>query len=244
VARTFGLAHKLMAAVGLGTTCLAMADVAPARADPPAVARSAQTLVALQRAHDAFSRPNHRSDRLASVKPRRPITGGRTVLPVVDRTTGANGGVWLRVMLPGRPNGQTGWISARFTRLAQTPWRLRVDTSKRRVTVFRYGRRVRSFRAVVGKRSTPTPWGRFFVEETVQLDPDRTGAPFALALSARSTVLQRFDGGPGQIALHGMGNIGGELGTAASHGCLRLDRRSISWLAARIGPGVPVTITG
>ena len=55
-------------------------------------------------------------------------------------------------------------------------------------------------------------------------------------------MLQQFDGGPGQIALHGLGSVGGVPGTAVSHGCMRLSRRDISWLADRIGPGVPVTI--
>ena len=63
------------------------------------------------------------------------------------------------------------------------------------------------------------------------------GGPFALALSARSNVLQEFEGGPGQIALHGRENLGGTLGTAESHGCIRLDTASIDWLAARIDPG-------
>lgn len=69
------------------------------------------------------------------------------------------------------------------------------------------------------------------------------GAPFALALSARSNVLQEFAGGDGQVALHGLANIGGVLGSAVSHGCVRLDNGAMRWLAARIGPGVPVTIT-
>ena len=34
------------------------------------------------------------------------------------------------------------------------------------------------------------------------------------------------------------------MGTAASHGCVRLDTAAISWLGKRIGPGVPVTIKG
>ena len=72
--------------------------------------------------------------------------------------------------------------------------------------------------------------------------PGSAGGPFALALSARSNVLQEFDGGPGQIGLHGVANLGGTPGTAVSHGCVRLDNPSISWLAARIAPGVPVTI--
>lgn len=62
-------------------------------------------------------------------------------------------------------------------------------------------------------------------------------------MSARSNVFQEFDGGPGQVALHGVNNIGGTLGTAESHGCIRLATSSISWLAWRIDPGVPVTIT-
>ena len=73
--------------------------------------------------------------------------------------------------------------------------------------------------------------------------PGAAGAPFALALSARSNALQVFEGGPGQIAIHGVANLGGMLGTAISHGCVRLANRSVRWLAARIGPGVPVTIT-
>ena len=32
------------------------------------------------------------------------------------------------------------------------------------------------------------------------------------------------------------------LGHAESHGCVRLATSSIEWLAARIGPGTPVTI--
>ena len=75
------------------------------------------------------------------------------------------------------------------------------------------------------------------------MPPSSPGAPFALALSARSDVLQEFAGGPGQIAIHGVANLAGTPGTAVSHGCVRLADRDIRWLAARIAPGVPVTIT-
>jgi lipoprotein-anchoring transpeptidase ErfK/SrfK len=56
-------------------------------------------------------------------------------------------------------------------------------------------------------------------------------------------VLQEFEGGPGQIAIHGLANLGGTLGTAMSHGCVRLADGGISWLASHIRPGVPLTIT-
>ena len=70
----------------------------------------------------------------------------------------------------------------------------------------------------------------------------KPGGPFALALSGRSNVLQEFDGGPGQVALHGVANLGGTPGTAVSHGCVRLTNRQITWMAARIEPGVAVSI--
>jgi lipoprotein-anchoring transpeptidase ErfK/SrfK len=95
---------------------------------------------------------------------------------------------------------------------------------------------------VIGKPGTPTPRGTFFVEENVRLPAARPGGPFALALSARSAVLQEFDGGPGQIALHGLRHLEGRPGTAVSHGCVRLADADITWLADRLGPGVPVTI--
>ncbi|MHB8694179.1 MAG: L,D-transpeptidase [Solirubrobacteraceae bacterium] len=95
---------------------------------------------------------------------------------------------------------------------------------------------------MVGKPSTPTPTGEYFVEENIILGAGGLGGPFALATSDRSNVFQQFDGGPGQIALHGLDNLGGQLGTAESRGCIRLADSAITWLAARIGPGTPVTI--
>jgi len=226
------LALAASSAAAAGTTYAASAPTAPA----------VQRLAVLERAHDVFVAPDRDAERRTRVARRRPITGVVTVLPVLREVTGAGGVRWLRVLLPGRPNGASGWITARATRRGTTEWRIRASLASRRVTVFHRGRAVRTFRAVIGARETPTPRGRFFVEENVRLGPSRAGAPYALALSARSGVLQEFDGGPGQIALHGLGGVGGVLGTAASHGCLRLGDRAITWLSRRIVPGTPVTI--
>ena len=149
--------------------------------------------------------------------------------------------------LPGRALGggsppRTGWIGAAGTRPLVTVWHIVVEVASERVVVYRAGRPLRSYRAIVGKSSTPTPRGHYFVEETVRLPASQPGAPYALATSARSNVLQEFEGGPGQIALHGLDNLAGQLGTAVSHGCIRLADSAITWLAGRIGPGVPVTI--
>jgi lipoprotein-anchoring transpeptidase ErfK/SrfK len=205
------------------------------------VVRPVQVLATLLTTHRVGSAPTAHSSRLATVRAWRPITGGPTVLPVVARVT-RGGAQWLRVRVPGRPNGLKGWIAKRGTVLSSTSWQVVVRTSSRRVRVFRHGRLVRTFAAIVGKPSTPTPHGRFFVEESVRMLPGSAGGPFALALSARSNVLQEFEGGPGQIAIHGVANLGGTPGTAISHGCVRLSNRSITWLVARIGPGTPVAI--
>jgi lipoprotein-anchoring transpeptidase ErfK/SrfK len=229
----------LLMTVSLGVACADAGTVSPGTS----TATRVQELALLGSAHAAMSEPNSHSTTVEVVGARRPLTAERTALPVLGHKTAADGVRWLRVLLPGRPNGHTSWIEKRATARAVTKWSIVVTTGDRRVTVYLSGRAVRTFKAVVGKPSTPTPLGRFFVEEAIQLRPADVGAPFALALSARSTVLQEFDGGPGQIALHGLSNVGGVLGTAVSHGCIRLDNGAMRWLVARIGPGVPVTIT-
>jgi lipoprotein-anchoring transpeptidase ErfK/SrfK len=232
----------LAAVLALGATATANASVTPQHRGGATV-KGAQQLAILSHDTGAFLAPGPATARVTELSDLRPITGERTVLPVIARATGPRGLRWLEVLLPGRPNGHTGWIQRRATTTSFTRWRISVRLSTRTVTIFYAGRLTKTFSAVVGKPSTPTPTGRFFVEENVPLDSRQSGAPFALALSARSNALREFDGGPGQIALHGIENIGGIPGTAVSHGCIRLDTPTITWLAARISPGVPVTIT-
>lgn len=204
--------------------------------------QATQELVVLHKAHSVHQSPAAGSPQVAVLAARRPITGEQTTVPVIARSIASGGARWLQVMLPGRPDGSTGWISQQDTRALVTAWSIVVDLATRRVNVYNDAQRTRSFQAVIGKPSTPTPTGQFFVEETLRMSAGEAGGPFALALSARSNALQEFEGGPGQIAIHGRENLGGTLGAAASHGCIRLATASINWLAARIGPGTPVTI--
>ena len=57
-------------------------------------------------------------------------------------------------------------------------------------------------------------------------------------------VIQEFDGGPGQIALHGRHGalLGDPLGTARSHGCVRFDNDVIRVLAGRLPNGTPIEV--
>jgi len=224
-------------AIGAGGVLAAPLAVAGSRVAP------SQPLVVLLHDHVARSAPSGQAGRVEAVAAHRPLTRSRTVLPVLGRASSPKDGSWLRVRLPGRPNGHAGWISTKRTRQTSTPWRLQVALSARRVTVYRGGHVRRQFRAVIGKPSTPTPRGAFFIEEALALSPYETGGPFALATSARSNVFQEFEGGPGQIGIHGTNNLSGAPGSAASHGCIRLRPRAITWLARRIGAGVPLTVT-
>jgi hypothetical protein len=221
----------------LSLAALTAAGTTSASGGGVAVQRT-QELAALVSSHRIRAAPRATAPLLGVVPAVTPITHDRTVLPVL-----AHHGGWLKVRLPGRPNSHTGWITRRATLQWVTNWHLVVNRARREVLVYRSGRVVRVFKAVVGKPSTPTPPGEFFVEESIALRSYDVGAPFALATSARSEVLQEFDGGPGQIALHGLSNVGGVPGTAASHGCIRLANDVMRWLVVRIGPGTPVTIS-
>jgi lipoprotein-anchoring transpeptidase ErfK/SrfK len=225
-----------LVAVAIGVAFLAPAGAAGAGA------AVTQPLAVILHDHVARVAPSVHSRRIEAVDARRPLTGSRTILPVLGKASHRRSGSWLRVRLPGRPNGHAGWISTGRTKLTSTPWRIVVKLSARRVTVYRGGRVARRFRAVVGSPSTPTPKGSYFVEEALALSSSEPGAPFALATSARSNVFQEFEGGPGQIGIHGTQGLSGAPGTASSHGCIRLPTKAITWLARRIGAGVPLTI--
>jgi lipoprotein-anchoring transpeptidase ErfK/SrfK len=242
--RGLALSLALSAALGAPATAAPPPDEPSPKPPAPAPATVAPTqeLAGIARPHFAYAQPSAASRRLRRVPARTPVTGARTVLPVIGHAVDAAGRPWLHVRLPGRPTGSSGWIAQRGTVASSARWHLVVSVATRRVVAFRDGRRVRSFGAIVGKRSTPTPRGSFFVEEAVRLHRRAAGAPFALATSARSEVLQEFAGGPGQIALHGVRNIGGRLGSAVSHGCVRLSTRAITWLVRRVDAGTPLTI--
>jgi lipoprotein-anchoring transpeptidase ErfK/SrfK len=172
--------------------------------------------------------------------------GGPVALLVLGARVLPDGTTWLRVLLPQRPNGSSAWIDSNLVRLTRTPWRIDVSTERRTVTLLRGGRVVYSWLAVVGKPSTPTPRGLFAVYMRVpQPSPDDFVGTWALMLTAFSDVLRSFDGGPGEVAIHGRGGASllDPLGSARSHGCIRIDNSAIDVLARDAAEGTPVRIT-
>lgn len=170
---------------------------------------------------------------------------GPQQLLVLGQASDSQGRQWLRVRLPIRPNESWGWIRADYTLLTRTPWWLDVSLSRRLVSVYRDGRLVRRFPAVVGAPATPTPLGLHAVYDPVrQADPNGFDGSWVIRLTATSYVLKRFDGGAGRIGIHGRGGASllDPLGTARSHGCIRVDNDEASWLAEVVPRGTPVNV--
>jgi lipoprotein-anchoring transpeptidase ErfK/SrfK len=129
--------------------------------------------------------------------------------------------------------------------LGHTAYWIDVATRARRVTVYRAGRRLVSFRAVVGAPATPTPLGLAAIyERNRQPDPNAFDGAWVLSLTALSGVLENFGGGPGRVGIHGRGSasLHDPLGSARSHGCIRITNADVSWLAARVPTGTPVDV--
>jgi lipoprotein-anchoring transpeptidase ErfK/SrfK len=156
-----------------------------------------------------------------------------------------NGRQWLQVRLPGRPNRSSGWISADRVQLSHTRYWITVQTRQRLVRVYHKGKLVHRYRAVVGKGSTPTPDGLFSIYERNPLSGGGFLGSMALTLTAFSPTLHHFGGGPGRVAIHGRGgaSLSDKLGSARSHGCIRLDNRPVNWIADNAPRGTPVEIT-
>jgi len=154
---------------------------------------------------------------------------------------------WVKLLLAVRPNGTSGWVPRDHVVLGRTPYWVEVGVGRRLVTVFRNGKSVRRFEAVVGKPSTPTPLGLAAIYEvTRQPNPGGFLGPWVLPLTSLSNVLKDFGGGPGRVAIHGRGgaSFNDPLGSARSHGCIRVDNQHISWMASHVPAGAPVLVKG
>jgi lipoprotein-anchoring transpeptidase ErfK/SrfK len=209
----------------------------PVPAEPPS-GTIARVIAPVQ----AMSRPD--GDRVvATVLPLAPLSGGATQLRVVARRT-AGGRDWLRVLLAQRPNGAAGWIPADRVQLLRTRYAVTIDRAARRLVVRRAGRVVRSVSVVVGAAGSPTPAGAFAISEEVRGVASAFTGTWILPLTAYSGTYRQFDGGPGRVAIHGRGgaSLADPLGSARSHGCVRVTNRVVSWLATHLPAGTPVTI--
>jgi hypothetical protein len=187
----------------------------------------------------AFSRP--KGARLRVFGPRN-VNGVATVFGiravVRDRRCEP---AWYRVQLPIRPNGATGWVRARDVLLLLVRTRIEVDISERRVDFFRDGRRILRATAGVGSDATPTPTGRYYVNQRLRAgDPTGPFGPGAIGISSFSPVLTGWvQGGP--IAIHGT-NDPSSIGQPVTNGCLRISNERLERMYRAMPEGTPVIV--
>ena len=149
---------------------------------------------------------------------------------------------WLRVTASELGNGEHGWIRASSVRLGSTDVWIRVDRSKRLLTLRRDREVLRRLPVAVGRPGTETPLGRFAVTDL--LLTQRSDSPYgccALALSGHQTKLVPGWPGGDRLAIHATPNPE-TVGAEASLGCLRAHTRDIRVLMRRLPLGAPVVV--
>lgn len=162
--------------------------------------------------------------------------------PLVFHVVGQRG-LWWKVQLPARPNGVLGWVSAADVNIETDPYSVVASLSKHQLTVVDAGRVLMRLRIGVGRPSAPTPTGKFYLTELLQANnPHGAYGPYAYGTSAYSNVFSEFEGGPGQIGVHGT-NDPSSIGRDVSHGCIRLHNADMARLAGVVPAGTPITIT-
>ena len=149
---------------------------------------------------------------------------------------------WLQVLLPGRPNGATGWVQSDQVELRRVLQEVRVDLAARTLQVLVDDAVILTTPVSVGEPGTPTPPGRFSLTDKLDTgDVDGPYGPFALGLSARSDSLTEFAGGDAQVGIHGT-NDPSSIGRAASHGCIRVPNDVARQLSDLLPLGTPVIV--
>lgn len=188
--------------------------------------------------------------RIVRDTPLRATPGGRVVARMHLRT-GFNsrrvmavvrtGQRWIAVRAVQTPNAGFGWVRAADVQLLHEPVVLVADLSERRLTVLKQGRFVMRIPIAVGAAANPTPTGTFGVTDRLIPKP---GSPYGccvLALTARQPDIPQGWGGGDRIAIHGT-LAEWSVGTAASHGCLRVRETDLLRLMRRVPIGATVRI--
>jgi lipoprotein-anchoring transpeptidase ErfK/SrfK len=157
---------------------------------------------------------------------------------VVNGSCRAN---WYRIKLPMRPNGIVGYVRPAAVRVEKVRTRIVIDVSRRELSFYRAGRLVLTTPVAVGSASTPTPIGRFYVNQRIlTTNPYGPYGPAALGVSAFSNVLTGWTQG-GPIGIHGT-NEPWSIGRAVSNGCIRVPNVTLKKLFEHTLGGTPVVI--
>lgn len=164
-------------------------------------------------------------------------SGGPLVFLVMER-----GDAWHKVLLPVRPNGSQGWVRAGDVTLSRHNYRMEVLLAEHTFRLYDHGELIFETRVAVARENAPTPGGLYYTTELLAPpNPDSVYGTRAYGLSGFSEVFTSFNGGPGQLGIHGT-NDPSSIGTNASSGCIRMVNSDIEAISAFLPLGVPVSI--
>jgi lipoprotein-anchoring transpeptidase ErfK/SrfK len=213
-----------------------VAPIASADESPHAPKAGNFVAVAAGTSVSAFAKPAETTPMNVFSNPT--ATNGKLVF-LVDRVR-TDG--WLKVLLPVRPNGSTGWISSTEVAIEYNPYRIEVSLDGHELKLYK-GKKVKAREPVgIGKDTTPTPGGRYYITQLFEPpDPEGPYGPFAYALSGFSEVLTTFKGGEAIVGIHGT-NRPDLIGEDVSSGCIRMRNDAIRRLRALLPLGTPVSI--
>jgi lipoprotein-anchoring transpeptidase ErfK/SrfK len=127
------------------------------------------------------------------------------------------------------------------------PLRLELNLSQRRVTLFKDGKAFKSYPVAVGRPGWETPTGNFKIE-TMYKNPKWVN-PFTGELvpggAADNPLGRRWMGfwtdKKNWAGFHGTNSVS-SIGTAASHGCVRMFEKDIEELFELVAVGTPLKV--
>jgi lipoprotein-anchoring transpeptidase ErfK/SrfK len=143
-----------------------------------------------------------------------------------------------------RPDVTTDELAEEYPKI------LVVNKSNTTVTLYERLKPVRTYNVAVGSPGYPTPSGKFAIQNK-QVDPvwNVPNSDWAGSLAGRSIppgpqnpLKARWMGIFGGAGFHGTADVG-SIGTAASHGCVRMQIPDIIDLYDRVDVGTPVFVS-
>ena len=151
------------------------------------------------------------------------------------------GEAWIQIRMLGRPNGRKGWVrESDLSTLVVVRTMLKIDRKHLRATLYRKGKKIWSSPIGVGKASTPTPAGNFYIRERLKnFGSGGAYGPFAFGTSAYSSISD-WPGG-GVVGIHGT-NEPNLIPGRPSHGCIRVPNAKVIKLAKLMPIGTPVRV--
>ncbi len=150
-------------------------------------------------------------------------------------------GNWLKIRIPGRPNGRSGWVRrSAFGDLERNQYRLEINRRSFHIRLFRAGRLIYRARVGVGTAQTPTPAGQFWIREKLRFRSNPLYGHYALGTAAYAPTLSEWPGG-GVVGIHGTA-FPSLIPGRPSHGCIRMRNSSMAKLWRMTPLGTPLRI--